>query len=69
MNLRDEIKKRRKEIGITQKHFASKVGVSHTHYSNFESGKNNISDSMLESVLNELDLILLVIKKDWINGK
>lgn len=42
------IKKRRKELGISSKDFASKLGVSATYWSQVENGHEHLSEAKID---------------------
>jgi transcriptional regulator with XRE-family HTH domain len=64
MDLRKEIREKRKSLKITQESMARKMGVSKTHYANFENGRNNITDPLVKRIMAYLNLGIIVIDKD-----
>ncbi len=52
ISIADFVKTRRKQLGITQEEFAEKAGVALTVVRKIEQGKNNLSLSKVNQVLN-----------------
>lgn len=50
INLKDRIKKIRKELHLTQKEFASKIGSSQNVLANYETGRRNPSASVINNI-------------------
>jgi transcriptional regulator with XRE-family HTH domain len=61
----NKIVKRRKELKITQKEMAKKIGISATQYNLVENGKRNTSFSTFERLLNELGLNMLLTEYNF----
>jgi|LakMenEpi03Aug12_release.lakeMendotaPanAssembly.Ray.scaffolds.fasta_scaffold07836_11 transcriptional regulator with XRE-family HTH domain len=57
----DRIKKRRKDLGLSQQDICSRVGLSKSFFSELESGKRNVSSSNLLSIGRVLGVSL-----DWL---
>jgi transcriptional regulator with XRE-family HTH domain len=57
----DRIKKRRKELGLSQQDICGRVGLSKSFFSELESGKRNVSSSNLHAIGKELGVSL-----DWL---
>ncbi|MCC5912209.1 MAG: helix-turn-helix transcriptional regulator [Clostridiaceae bacterium] len=61
----NRLKSLRKHLGLTQTKFGKKVGISHSHVSNMESGKDFPSDTLLKLICLEY-----AINPEWlINGE
>ena len=60
MVLHREVKRVRKEMGLNQKDFAKKLGLSRGHYNRIEMGNNNISIEVLENVASVAEKNLIV---------
>ena len=50
----DTIKKKRKELGLTQKDFAKKLGVSYRTYQDWENNKHQPTDMTKDLILEML---------------
>ena len=64
----DIIQKKRKQVGMTQKELADKLGVSYQTISNLENGKA-YSKELLEKVCDILDLEVKIIDNSPIQEK
>lgn len=60
MELREEIRKRRKELGLTQKQLAAQVALNNATLCAFEAGDRNLGPDALERVCAALGLRLTV---------
>ncbi len=58
INLGNQLKKIRKERGLTQEALAEKVGIHPTYIGKLESGKNNVSVKMLFKISRALKVKL-----------
>jgi transcriptional regulator with XRE-family HTH domain len=56
--IREAIKNRRQQLGITQAGLARIVGVRQATISDFERGRHSLSSDTLEKILKELNLNL-----------
>ena len=54
MNLKDRIKKIRKELDLTQQAFANKLGVKRDNIAGYETGKRNPSDAVISLICGEM---------------
>lgn len=50
----EDIKKMRKELGMTQEHFAREVGVSYTTINRLENGKHKRASPLLQRAIEDL---------------
>ena len=64
MNLGDNIKKIRKEKGLTQKQLGEKLGVSQAAIGQFESGKQNLKIDTLHKIAEALNVAIQDIVSD-----
>ena len=48
--LKDRIKKLRREMDLTQKEFADKLGVSRNNIASYETGKSNLGDTAISLI-------------------
>ncbi len=55
------IKSIRNEHGVTQKEFGSRLGISHAHVSNIESGKDTPSDNLIKLMSREFG-----VNEEWL---
>lgn len=63
--LSDFVKKRRKQLGLTQEEFAEKAGVALTVIRKIEQGKENLSLSKVNQVLQMFGHVLGPIKENY----
>lgn len=54
------VKKRREELGFTQQYVADQIQVERPHLSAVENGRANLSLNCLESLIEVLDLKILI---------
>lgn len=66
--LSDFVKTRRRLLGLTQEEFAEKAGVALTVIRKIEQGKENLSLSKVNQVLNMFGHILGPIKENHASG-
>lgn len=64
MELQESIKMRRKELGVTQKALADKIGVTNQSISNFEQS-GTCSLSTFKRMCDELDLVIDIYPKEY----
>ena len=50
------IKELRKQTGLSQEKFASKIGMDRTYYASIESGKRNVSLKNIEKIASGFDI-------------
>lgn len=50
MEMKDRLKKLRKELDLTQQVFADKIGTSQNTFANYEIGKRNPSNSVINNI-------------------
>ena len=56
MNLNNRLKELRKALGLSQKAFAEKLGITDSGLSNLESGKRNLTEQMVISICREFNV-------------
>ena len=55
-NFREIIKKKRKELGLSQSQLAEKVGIIQVTLSNYETGKSELGADKLEKIFEILNI-------------
>ena len=56
VNLKDRLKKIRKELDLTQQAFANKLGVKRDNIAGYETGKRNPSDAVISLICREFNV-------------
>lgn len=69
MEIRNTIRKRRKELGYSQGDMAKMCRVSVSHYGNFERGVGLVIDPMLYKICEVLELVIIVVPVENIRMK
>lgn len=60
-HLKERIKKLRKELGMTQAEFAQKIGTSQNVLANYEIGRRNPSNSVINNISKTFD-----VNEEWL---
>jgi transcriptional regulator with XRE-family HTH domain len=57
----------RKNLGLSQRDFANKIGMTHTHYNAIEKGRKNITIDILERIATATNtrLVITFISKKY----
>lgn len=61
--MKDRIKLVRKDIGLTQKEFAEKLGIKQNTVASYEMGRIGVSDNVIFSICREFN-----INEDWLRN-
>lgn len=59
--MNERLKELRKYLGLTQKSFAQKLGITDSGLSNLENGKRNLTEQMIISICREYN-----VNRDWL---
>lgn len=59
MTIREIIRKRRKDLNLTQAELADKMGIGHASIGRYESGKTPLTEKMIQKFSDALDIDLL----------
>ena len=55
-NVKDRIKKIRRELDLTQQEFAERIGIKRNTIANYETGRNDPVDSVISLICREFDV-------------
>lgn len=64
MELKDRIKKIRKELDLTQQEFASRIGTTQNVLANYETGRRNPSASVINNICKTFN-----VNEEWLRDE